>query len=75
MSNVKNYAEQGGEQWVIEGTLTISDGGKLVLGDVPLTRTGNQADSTASTVAELTTDLNALLAKLKTAGLMDADNG
>lgn len=33
----------------------------------------NQADSTATTVADLKTDVNALLAKLKAAGLMVAD--
>ena len=33
----------------------------------------NQADSTASTVAGLKDDLNALLAKLKAAGVMAAD--
>ncbi len=33
----------------------------------------NQADSTASTVAGLKDDLNALLAKLKAAGIMAAD--
>ncbi len=34
----------------------------------------NQADSTASTIADLKTDFNALLLKLKTAGLMTADS-
>lgn len=34
----------------------------------------NQADSTAATVADLKTDFNALLLKLKTAGLMTADS-
>ena len=33
----------------------------------------NQADSTATTVELLVTDFNALLAKLKTAGIMVAD--
>ena len=33
----------------------------------------NQADSTATYVAGLVTDFNALLAKLKAAGLMEAD--
>jgi len=33
----------------------------------------NQADSTAADVAGLLADFNALLAKLKTAGLMEAD--
>ena len=29
MSNVKNYSEQGGEHWVVEGELEIGAGGKL----------------------------------------------
>ncbi|WP_296972443.1 MULTISPECIES: hypothetical protein [Tepidanaerobacter] len=29
MSNVKNYSEQGGEHWVVEGELEIAAGGKL----------------------------------------------
>ena len=39
-----------------------------------ITPAANQADSTASTVATLKDDFNALLAKLKTAGLMEADS-
>ena len=38
-----------------------------------LTAAENQADSTAADVAGLKADLNALLAKLKAAGLMEAD--
>lgn len=38
-----------------------------------VTPAANQADSTATTVAGLKDDLNALLAKLKAAGLMEAD--
>lgn len=33
----------------------------------------NQGDSTAAEVADLVTDFNALLAKLKASGLMEAD--
>jgi hypothetical protein len=29
MSNVKNYHEQGGMKWVVEGELEIAVGGKL----------------------------------------------
>ena len=39
-----------------------------------ITPAANQADSTATDVAGLVTDFNALLAKLKTAGLMEADS-
>lgn len=38
-----------------------------------ITPAANQADSTASDVAGLVTDFNALLAKLKAAGLMTPD--
>ena len=70
MSNVKNYAEQGGNKWVVSGTLEITDEGSLSINGTNLTRAATQEDSTASTIADLTTDFNALLAKLKTAGLM-----
>ena len=70
MSNVKNYAEQGGNKWVVGGMLEITDEGSLSINGTNLTRAATQEDSTASTIADLTTDFNALLAKLKTAGLM-----
>lgn len=45
------------------------------LASTPLfTPAANQADSTASTIATLKEDFNALLAALKTAGLMEADS-
>lgn len=53
-------------------TLAISDGVLNV--KAPLTAADNQAASTATTVAGLVTDFNALLAKLKAAGLMEADS-
>jgi len=71
MGNVKNYAKPGGEQWVVNGTLEITAAGQLLLNGVPLTRAVSQADSTAGTIADLKTDFNALLAKLKAAGLME----
>ena len=71
MSNVKNYTEQGGEKTVIGGTLEIASGGKLTFADAELKPAATQADSTAETVADLVTDFNALLAKLKAAGLME----
>ena len=39
-----------------------------------ITPAANQADSEATTIATLKEDFNALLAKLKTAGLMEADS-
>ena len=71
MSNVKNYTEQGGEKTVIGGTMEIATGGKLTFAGTEIKPAATQADSTAATVADLVTDFNALLAKLKTAGLME----
>ena len=53
-----------------EGLSIDADG---VLSADGITPAANQADSTATTIAGLVTDFNALLAKLKTAGLMTAD--
>jgi hypothetical protein len=53
-----------------DGLSIDSDG---ILSADGITPAANQADSTASTVATLKDDFNALLAKLKTAGLMEAD--
>ena len=72
MSNVKNYTEQGGEKTVIGGTLEIVAGGQVV---GLFTPAAFQPDSTAATVAELVTDFNALLAKLRPAGLMEESHG
>ena len=71
MSNVKNYTEQGGVKTVIGGTLEIAEGGQ-VLG--LFTPAVFQADSVASDVPGLLSDFNALLAKLRAAGLMAADS-
>lgn len=67
--NTKNYTEQGGEKTVIGGTLEIKEGA-LVTG-LPIL--DNQAASAATTVEDLVTDFNALLTKLKAAGLMISD--
>ncbi|MDQ0154157.1 MULTISPECIES: head fiber protein [Bacillales] len=72
MSNVKNYTEQGGERTVIGGTLEITSEGKLLFGGTEVQPADNQADSTAVDVAGLVVDFNALLAKLKAAGLMNS---
>lgn len=73
MSNVKNYTEQGGEKTVIGGTLEVTSGGKLSFEGMDLMPAENQAESIASTIAELKTDFNALLTKLKAAGLMASE--
>lgn len=70
MSNVKNYTEQGGEKTVIGGTLEIAEGGQVIGLPSDFTAAAFQADSVASTIAGLVVDFNALLAKLKAAGLM-----
>lgn len=67
--NTKNYTEQGGDKTVIGGTLEVLPGATVT--GLPVAE--NQVDSVATTVEGLVTDFNALLAKLKAAGLMTAD--
>lgn len=67
--NSKNHMEQGGEKWIIGGTLEVLPGASVT--GLPVAE--NQAASTAIDTAGLVTDFNALLAKLKAAGLMAAD--
>ena len=69
--NAKNYTEQGGAVTHIGGKLIIDEGGSVE----GLPAAANQADSTATTVANLKEDFNALLTKLKAAGIMEADEG
>ncbi len=69
--NGKNYMEQGGDKWVIGGTLEIKEGASvtgLPAAEIPQATT--QADSVAEDVSTLVSDFNGLLAKLKAAGLM-----
>lgn len=73
MSNVKNYTEQGGEKTVIGGTLEIAAGGQVIGLPVAFTPVALQANSVATTIAGLVADFNALLAKLKAAGLMASE--
>ena len=75
MSNIKNYTEQGGGRWVVNGTLEIGSEGQLILGGKAIAPAAHQADSTATTIADLKTDFNALLAKLLAAGLMAGSDG
>ena len=67
--NAKNYTEQGGEKTVIGGILEIKEGASVT----GLPSAINQAASTATTVAGVKDDFNALLLKLKDAGLMTPD--
>lgn len=66
--NTKNYTEQGGEKTVIGGTLEIK-AGATVTG----LAAAYQADSAAEDLPTLLADFNALLAKLRAAGLMVAE--
>jgi len=69
--NAKNYTEQGGDVTHFGGKVIFEEGCEVEGNS--FTPAANQADSTATTVAALKDEFNALLAKLKTAGLMEAD--
>ena len=56
---------------VKDGVVALPNATTSVLGGVK--QSANQADSVATTVELLLADFNALLAKLKTAGIMVAD--
>ena len=71
--NTKNYTEQGGDKTVISGELAVTTEGKVTFNGTELKPAALQADSTAVDVADLVTDFNALLLKLKTAGLMESE--
>jgi hypothetical protein len=66
--NTKNYSENG-DKLIIGGTLELLDGAKL--SGFPVAE--NQVLSAATTIADLKTDFNSLLEKLKAAGLMESD--
>lgn len=66
----KASADTLGGVKVGDGLSIDSDG---VLSADGITPAENQEDSEASTIATLKEDFNALLSKLKTAGLMEAD--
>ncbi len=64
MYNCKNYTEQGGEVTHIGGKLVIDEGGSVE--GLPSVSSGTiPDDSTATTVAALREDFNALLAVLR----------
>lgn len=67
--NTKNYTEQGGEVTHIGGSLIFDEGGKLEGGLMP-----NQVATSGSSGGAAVTAVNALLKKLKNAGLMVADS-
>jgi len=57
------------EKFHTSGTLEIKEGASIT----GLPQAENQADSTASTIADLKSDFNSLLSKLKSSGLMEDD--
>ena len=66
--NTKNYSENG-DRLIIGGTLELSDG--AIINGMP--KAANQTASVATEVADLVTDFNSLLEKLKAANLMEQD--
>ena len=77
--NTKNYREQGGEKTVIGGEVILAANAKVTIDPAAIidglpggnfTPAASQVDSTATTIEELVLDFNALLAKLRSAGLM-----
>jgi phospholipase/lecithinase/hemolysin len=77
--NTTNHRQQGGETTCIGGKVILAAGSivsidpSAVIEGLPdgnLAPAASQADSTATTIEDLTADFNALLAKLRAAGLM-----
>ena len=76
MHLTKNYNTDGGDRTVIGGTLEFTDDAEVKNfpgGGSEGGKAENQSASTASAVAGLKNDFNALLVKLKEAGIMVAD--
>jgi len=69
----KNYFTDGGDTLVIGGKLEVEAGAEVTGIEGTVTAAANQKASTATSVSALVTDFNALLTKLKTAGIMAAD--
>ena len=82
-SNTKNFVAHGGGEWVIGGKLTflpgaVVEGGEGLFdimpgGDNAVAALPFIPDSTATNVATLRENYNRLLAALRTAGLMQAE--
>ena len=77
--NTHNYFAHGGSELVIGGKLTflpgaVVDGGGSLFGTAEIVPAANVPESTATTVAALKDNFNALLAALKDAGLMIPDD-
>ena len=78
-SNTKNYFAHGGSELVLGGKVTILPGATIegaegLFGRLPENASPSlpfQANSTATSVAALREDFNALLIKLRAAGIME----
>ena len=74
--NTHNYFAQGGNELVIGGKLTFRPGATIEGGDdlftpsLPFDQIAYVPDSEATTIAALKDDYNALLAALRSCGLM-----
>ena len=74
--NTHNYFAQGGNELVVGGKLTFLPGAIIEGGDdlfgqsEPASQIAYIADSEATTIAALKDDFNALLAALRSCGLM-----
>lgn len=69
--NTLNYTEQGGEVTHIGGALVFEEGAEVEGLPLPFHQADYQDESSATTVAALKEDFNALLQKLQQAGLME----
>lgn len=78
-TNIKDYTEQGREKTVIEDTLEISNGNKIIPNGQELSPSGlnkkvsYQAASTLTNVASIRHDFNDLIEAMKIAGLMEIE--
>ena len=71
--NCKNFFAHGGNELVIGGKLTLLEGATIEGLTDAMEKIENVPESTATTVAALKENFNALLAALKTVGFMEAD--
>lgn len=65
-----NYTEQGGDVTHIGGDLIFEPGAYVEGLPLPFSPIASQEPSTATTIAQLKEDFNALLAKMQESGLM-----
>ena len=79
--NTKNYRQQGGEKTIIGGEVVLAATAKVTIDPAAVieglpsgnfTPATSQTNSTATTIEDLVVDFNALLAALRSAGLMGA---